>query len=274
MRQISLFLLLSASWTVSAAPVTGDPSADGWTLAGNSLTVGTFVRGTGGQNFDVYFTQFLLDAANPLLGPNWLVGDQIIGLGGVVQTLVDETARVVIKWGTAGNTFSAAPSLLPCASTNTSCGNGSFSGGNGGVGSILAGFVYARTNNTLNTPGWNGGIVTPSVQQRYSPPDDPLAGDFTRIISLFDTAGPDMLSSFQGFLNVSEMQRAGVTNLPILDTNHIVTIQRGASGVVVDALVTGSSVPEPGTWALSAAGMIALLAFAKKGRRRPSSGGF
>ena len=41
---------------VAASPIgfTGNPALDNWVLQGNSLTLGTYIRGAGNMNFDVY----------------------------------------------------------------------------------------------------------------------------------------------------------------------------------------------------------------------------
>jgi hypothetical protein len=256
-----LGIFLSAS-SLFAVTVTGNPAADGWSAGGNSQTLGTYVRGSGGQNFNVYFTEFTLDAGSPLLSANWLVGDQILGLGGVVQTLVDETARVVLKFGAADSTFSASPALN-CGINTPPCGNASFSGGFGGTGSILVAFLYGRSSGNLNDPLWNGAFLAPDTQQRFNGSSAvALVGDYARIISLFDTPGVDELTSFQGVLNLSALVRGGVIQNPVFGANSIVTVQRSTNSTLFVDAVTG--VPEPSTWAMAGAGLLIAAYRARK----------
>lgn len=134
-----------------AAPVTGNPAADGWTLQGRSTDTGTFVRkGTGKlYDFAVYSIGFVLDGSSPLASVSaaWQGGDRILGLGGVANEALDETFRTVNKWGAATSTYAAdsnGPGIPP------DDGVGSSSSGAGGLGSMLTGFNYTRTNGALD----------------------------------------------------------------------------------------------------------------------------
>src|SRR4051812_7943430 len=75
-----------------AAALTGVPATDGWSATGaTSLDNGTYIRGAGNFAFDLYATSYALDPTSSLItstasdtGFQWLAGDQVLGVGGVV----------------------------------------------------------------------------------------------------------------------------------------------------------------------------------------------
>jgi hypothetical protein len=267
--------------SAAAASITGNPVTDGWEFQGKSTAEGTFVRKGSGAlyDYDVYTRGFLLDGASSLAGVSaaWQAGDRIMGMGGVANQALDETFRTVNKWGAAGSTYAA--STNGTAAPND--GVGSSSSGAGGLGSMLTGFNYTRTNGALDG-AWNGTFVTPTVMTYFTGVETTLTDaailDAARHLAIFSGAGtsddPNIIASWQSFLNLSLLERLALdvgspltSGLPAFDANSIVTRQRSTSSSnFTDALaVIGSpdvaAVPLPaGAWLLlTAAGALVAL---------------
>ena len=133
--------------TALAAPttLTGISATDGWTSVGNSRGTSPLIwarnssTGAGPGNYDVYITNFTLNASDSfagtgfqgsasgaLVGGTWQVGDRIIGLGASSASRFD-SGFFKVDFGGTGN-WTAATTL------DGSGGNASFSaGGNGSI---------------------------------------------------------------------------------------------------------------------------------------------
>lgn len=276
---VAACLAITASSAASALVITGNPLADGWTLTGNSVTAGTYVRGHGGYNFDVYSQSFSIDAGSPLIfSGNWQIGDTVLGLGGVYQgTSPDVTFRSVAKFGGATSSYSAATSFPPGTCNGVAgCGTGSSSGGAGGEGNLLVGFNYTRTDGDLNNAAWHNTAILPETLRYYDGTElnydaNATARDYARIWSVFNGTGDsstnDTIDTWEVFLNISAMARDAVFNdLPAIGALSILTFQRSTSSTeFTDALTTISAVPPAVTaphgiafLGLGLAGLVAL----------------
>lgn len=230
-----------------ATIVTGDPAADGWHRNGNSLDLGTFVRTTAPTtaklfDFDVYSTSFTLDASSNLNnGSTWLTGDLIVGVGATVNPTdaLTPAVRVLAKFGTSTATF-APSTTLPNPPSGKGDGIGSSSAS--GVGGVI-----------LETPHtWSGSRFTPAneglvVTFRDGKPESP----YGRLIYQLDDN--DLLSRFEGFLNISLLERDGFSVNPAPGDRFILSLQNN-SAEYTDGFGTttaaGTPVPEPSSIAL------------------------
>ncbi len=158
---LTVLLAISVVGLADAASVSGNPSADGWTSGGNSLSNGVYVRESGNYAFDTYSSVLTVSTGDMLNISDgtfsWLAGDTVIGVGGVfanitaseagwgaftggaVNGLLSEATKFVAKFGTSGATFS--PSTVAPGAGN---GVGSTSAaGSGGVFMRSTGWFYA-----------------------------------------------------------------------------------------------------------------------------------
>ena len=261
------------------AAITGVPSTDGWDKQGNSLVQGTYIRGDANFSYDVYTTAFVLDAASPLLsnstGFEWQVGDQILGMGGVINNAptglgwsvsgnainsqLTTSYRIVAKFGTSPSSWSA--STIAPGSGN---GAGSSGAGDGGNGAILIGTSNSGAASTGGLSATNEGtFMLPVTGTQYRSGSggetnvDPRMG---RVI--YDLGSGNLPTSWETLLNVSLLARNttayGITgwtpDYPAIGDRGDLAGQRGA-GVVTDALTT---VPEPGTFAVLGGALFGL----------------
>jgi len=255
-------LLLGCIFTLPAMAslATGDPEADGWVFGGRSLDPDIYVRGNGGFDFDIYTTAFTLSDTSNLLGDNWQAGDAILGLGGVINartTNLTQSVRIVSKFGTAADAWSTGSS---------------FSGGDGGDGSVLLATYSPAANNGLHLnpnpvnlqpsilgPGqvWgiplaqryeNGAVVDLVASGNPVSPNTQMVG---KLIYTFDE--DSILASWQVFLNVSLLPT--YNSLPSVGDRAIQTLQR-STGDYTDGLVV--VIPEPATMLLLGLGTLLL----------------
>jgi hypothetical protein len=274
------FVVSSAS--VRADLVTGDPSVDaGWQRVGNSLQAGVYIRGGANFSFDVYrwaHTVTTGDQFNTQLG--WAAGNTVLGLGGVVVNTVPsgwaipttggpvngeltDSVRFVSKFGSPLSTFST--STTPPAAGN---GNGSFSGGDGGLGGVMlstAAGTLARANaanaNSLRVPDlgwlWEGGIAGPNGQTFTTAE----MTEFSRYI--YNTDANGTLSSYEMVLNTTRLdQFNGAFLLPTAESPNDQAMQRGTSNVITDAFAPGiAAIPAPPSLVL---GLLALVAVRRR----------
>ena len=274
--------------------ITGNPLSDGWVDHGDSLAAGTFIRETASWNFDVFSAAFTLSAGNALVnGTTWQVGDQILGMGGVLNGAQPILPRLVAKFGTTAATFkpstTAAPDLPPATYNNNGTvsgnGTGSFSAaGNGGF-MVTYGFQSDYPSYALDPASQNGAIITTApgnlyyltggVQKQLS------SGDFGKVIANFATnstgalvtqnnqngspSSMPVLQTFEAFLNLSDLGRAGYTLMPSALGTGDMTLQFKTSSYTdafvgeFNAPLTVGAVPEPGMLGLLGLGGVALL---------------
>jgi hypothetical protein len=269
-------LALAGASASQAGVVTGNPAADGWSNSGlgNSLDSGTYVRGAGAFDFDLYKSSFTLSGDSNLItvGSNWQVGDLILGIGAAATktTNLTNSLRVVAKYGTDTSTFTASTVASPSGN-----GDGSFSGGYAGNGGILLGtappdeypqrFVAGNANQVLSfndaagdvMQRWNGSLVDLNATTAD-------AGKF-----IFQVDGNGFLSNVEVFLNVSQLERSGFAVNPGEGDQFILTFQRSSNSTLfTDALgnTATAAVPEPSSLALAGLGIAGLAGYL---RRRP-----
>lgn len=262
-RKLNVILLTMVFCLAALAPAaastigfSGNPAQDHWVLQGNSLTLGTYIRGSGSMNFNVYSGAFYLDASSPLVGGQWQVGDLILGLGGVPQGTSNNFhhPRMVAKFGAAEATFSPSTTLTPPGN-----GHGSFSSGYAGSGGVQVDYKYLLDNGVL-PPGVNGVILKPD-NVLYSP-NVGIDRDFGRVLAIFQEVTKDyyILQSFEVALDLSYLSRGGYSPTPSLHGKADMAWQIGSSGDYTDAYVSnvGANAPVPGTLLLLGSGLMGL----------------
>lgn len=278
MKSMSWKMLLAAALAVGAAdrsiagPISGDPAADGWAQLGNSNDLGTYVRGTGVFDFTLYTRSYNLDAADAAaFGGAWQVGDLVLGIGAVVGPSSDlsRSVRIVAKYGTSGATFSSSSTLTPPGD-----GDGSFSAGNAGEGGILLGtnnpppqFVIPTNAGVIHDYSASGSVMERQGATLPVTSLDPTTVDAGRLIFLTDNAG-GLLSSFQVYLNVSQLERYGFAINPAPGDDFVLTLQR-SSNAFRDAIGTTAAVPEPSSLVLAGLGAAGLMAALRRRAVRP-----
>ncbi|MEX2112507.1 MAG: PEP-CTERM sorting domain-containing protein [Pirellulales bacterium] len=267
--------------------ITGNPSSDsGWAAGGNSLDSGTYIRLAGNFSFDTYYTNFVLDAASPLLGSGWAIGDEIIAMGGTlvpnsglavdtgwgtdgftgdaVNSNVSGSIRIVSKFGTSPTAW-AASTIKP----NAGNGQGSTSSGHGGDGAVLIGTAVSDiTAGNANT------VQIASVQERYPAPGfvGVTLTDMGKYI--YNVDGNNLLSSWETFLNVTQLAASLPINseVPQAGDRYNQALQRSTnSTLITDALIASVPVPEPSTWMLAIAGAAGLVGLKLKRKSRSDS---
>lgn len=267
--------VVGALTTVASAGLTGNPYTDGWTSGGHSLSNGVYVRTSENVNyaFDTYSTSFSVASGSGLPG-SWLVGDSVIGAGGVFTDPVSAAAagwgsipgnqneklgasistRFQVKFGTADATWS--PSTLAPAS-----GDGLGSGSMGGLGMVQ---IRTTTDTDTGRPGYwstNSGLLmeldktTHATRTGTSNPST----DVARLIWNWD-ADAGHVSSWQILLNTSLLDRLAPGTFtgksPGAGNLAIMTVQNGDGGYT-DALVEIQSATVP----IPAPGVALLMTF-------------
>lgn len=260
----SLYMITLAAGTLACAAVaqTGNPLADGWVSGGHSMQNGVYARGAGLFSYDVFAQQLMVTSGSAFESSDgafsWLVGDEIVGIGGVFVAApsatdngwasyttsvgnndnVTSSLRMVSKFGVAENSWS--PSTVAPASGN---GSTSHSSGHGGTGSIIIGNTAADVPNFAS-----GALRLPTVAQIYT--GSGVANIDARFGRMQYIHSNGIVSSWQAYLNVSLIERelgGSYADLPAWGDRHSVATQRGTNSTLLhDALV----VPTPGTAAL------------------------
>lgn len=259
--------------------LTGNPFSDtGWSLAGNSLDSGTYIRGGGNFSFDAYSASFLLESGSALDGidANWKVGDVILGLGGVfvpnsglavdtgwatnglgavaVNSNISQSLRIVSKFGVSPSSW-AASTVKPTSGN----GQGSTSAGHGGDGAILIGTLTGFLDQTVTTPTPANTLVVPDEALRYAAPSFAgtiLQTDIARLIFKLDTN--NLVSSWEMLLNTTYLSSVSpYSDFPHPGDRFDQALQRGKNSTLfTDALVPSAElavVPEPASlivWSL------------------------
>lgn len=238
-----------------ADQITGNPAVDGWGLQGDSLAPGTFVRETASWDFNVYSVTYTLTSIDPLVnGTTWLMGDQILGMGGVMNGAQPIIPRLVAKFGATTNEFAVAltaatnlpPSLYNNNGTIYGDGVGELSSDGGLM--VTYGYMSDYPSYALDPINQNCQIITPVPGNLYSYSATtgygyaPLTnGDFGRVIANFQkdifgqlvtqtnlsgqTSDMPILQSFEVLLNLSELNRAGYAQPPTTNCTGIMALQ-------------------------------------------------
>jgi len=268
------------SAAVDAASITGDPSADGWTLFGNSLAKGVYVDGSANYSFDAYGTGFTVTAGSDLEisdgNYSWLAGDTIVGAGGKFTTITAAEAgwdqisgttinsllrssgpKMQVKFGTADATWSTS-------TTAPGSGNGSSSSSAGGgrVQVRTSGYFQTGTPHPGQTEPWtldgnSGELLVLDKSDHISWSQD-IDKRVARMIWIYDES-LEHVTSFELLLNVSLMRRLAPEFeglLPDIGDKAIITVQDG-DGAYTNALV--NVVPEPAAVGVLGLGAIGLL---------------
>jgi len=241
----------------------GNPNADGWTLAGNSQTTGnSYVGGapnntSSNTNFDLYKNTITIPTAQWILNlcgapcTAWLVGDTIVGLGAVFPNVSNNLSAVFLKWGVTASTYSLSLGASP-----TGDGRRDFSMGDGGSGSVMA---------TLTLPVASG-VSGPTTAQQWVGSAQNLPTPVSPLLNyvVFKTIiGTGGIQSFEGYLNVTRLNAANALQTTplgpfVYNGNSIVgsiTPVGFSAFLETNALVEG--VPEPSTGLLAGGALFA-----------------
>lgn len=287
---------LALGGQAGAATITGNPFADGWHHGGHSLENGVYVRGNANYGFDVYSTAITIETGSNLLIDDdenpWLLGDTVLGLGGVFSDISWDDA----EWDTGtGFTGNAVNSLLPApgahkrlklqakfsgiepqdpfspSSQAPNAGNGAGSlDPNGGLGA-----VQIRTTTDFSAADWSSHA---DDLMELDKPDDhivrnnaPASADVTRIIWKWDDTNK-RVSSWEILLNISLLNRLDTNNPLITDPVGwitpgglgLLTVQNGG-GAYTDAMIAIPSLasavvplPDPASMSLLGLGLVGL----------------
>jgi len=281
-----------ASFMITGDPVadsvTGNP--DSWYFAGNSLKYTKYIRGDGNFSFDMYRAQFLVSQASGLGGTGWLPGDSVIAMGGVivntapagfsnptagdpVNSNLTQHVRIVSKFTNTTSGFT--PSGIAFA-PDYGNGHGSFSAGDGGVGSILIATTTDTGLMTQQVTTAGAGVLTlAGINERWAGGVSSISSQHARFIYTIDTMGDsdptnDRLRSWEVLLNRDSLIRALTppmaspnTTAPDWDGYWNQGLQRGTNDFT-DALNFHS--PAPPTLVALAAGA-GLLGLGRRLRR-------
>lgn len=276
---LAVLALFSAVSPIQADFLTGNPSVDsGWTGGNNSLANGTYIRGGANYSFDAYRSAYTVQTGDALATSGWAVGSTVVGMGGVIRdtqpggwspqvtgaTLNNPTGagltnlRIVSKFGTdpsvpptTGFTASTVapgtnPTPNPTGVTGPGNGRGDFSGGQGGVGTVLV-----RTRVDASVLAANGAaagtLITPTsthfLAQRYNGSGvDDLSAMLASIARFYYlTDGDGNISSWEMLLNVSNL--TGPLPRPTTFSAFNQAGQAGSGGGFTDALLPGAPIP-------------------------------
>ncbi len=272
---------------VAAGPLTGDPSADGWRIEGNSFDKGVYANNASGApaatfSFDIYSASFTLDTTDHAAiidsftgaGLDWLAGDRVIGLGGAfVDNTIDGTGWDPDDWQWApysagGEEFNddVSGSSNPQAKFGTDYadwspstvaplkdGDGSASTSGGGFGTI-----HMRTQISFGdrTEDGNSTPDLPDLLRRVDEygTSEEISKEFGRLIYIADGEVPE---SWQWLVNIDLLEREFEGEpTPLPGDLAISSVQRGPNRFT-DGLT--HTVPEPATMGLLGLGGLGVI---------------
>ncbi len=273
-NQRTFGMLMLAALTSLSFAQTGNPLSDGWSSGGHSFKNGNYVRGAGQFSFDMYSTSFTVqsgDAFTASVGGNsWTAGDQVLALGavfvasptatangwtsystGVFNDNITSSLRMVSKFGSDPTSFGAST-----ISPHNGNGAGSFSGGAGGLGSVL----IANTAADLSaTP--SGVLRQGSITEIYNGSGVDSVSTVVGRMMYVHNAG--IVSSWEVFLNVTllnSMYGGTYSDLANFGDRGLMTAQRGTNSTLfTDSMVATEAVPEPFTMVGLGLGFAALV---------------
>lgn len=270
--------------SASAQIVTGNPFADGWNAGGNSMANGVYIRGGGLFSYEVYVKSFQIEAGSNLLttvgGSTWSVGDQVVGIGGVftsaptaeangwgggssydtsqavagggstaVNGNISGSLRMVSKFGSSPTAWS--PSTVAPGLGN---GDGSSSGGAGGLGSVLLGTSVGEVASFTN-----GVLRLPSVAEIYNGTTSvSLDAKYGRMVLQKGT----LVTSWASILNLTLLEAdlgGSYADLVGVGDRHNVAVQRSDNSRLFQDALVADPVPEPATMTILGLGALAAL---------------
>ena len=282
MNSLICFMVVALAANVALAAITGNPATDGWTLAGHSLEKGVYVKGSGNYGFDAYGAGFTIQSgSNLVIGDglySWDVGDTVLGVGGVFQSITAAEAgwsafsgvgvnsllptaspyvgpKLQAKFGTSAATWSTSTTA-----PGSGNGNSSSSAGGGRIQVRTSGYFQTGTFNPGQTEPWtwdgnSGQLLVLDKDDHILWPDDTSPDKrVARMIWRWDETNKQV-ASWELLLNVSLLAQLYSSYdglLPSIGDKAILTVQPGDSGSYTDALVTTVApeqgvVPEPTT---------------------------
>lgn len=284
-------VVLMASGMASAVSLTGEAGADGWSYAGNSLSNGTYVRGSENIGFDVYTTYFTVtdssvfdlsghDDASYLSyyetthwtkanARTWEVGQTVLGIGGTFSDITAAEAGWDAFSGKAVNStidneyrlrlqakIGSSAATWSTSTVAPGLGTGSGSTGSGGAGAFLV-----RTSGWHSLAAWENFAGTMLGLQKTSHIDGYGQVDVARVIWTWDEIA-NRPASWELLLNISLLEQdyaaAGFTGaLPGLLGDSVIASVQIASAGYTDALAT--VVPEPTMMTLLGLGSVVAL---------------
>lgn len=243
-------VVLAAAAIMCAAPalaLSGNPATDGWTNVGNALTTGTYIRdsfdGVANFDFDVYRTTRVLAANDGA----FLAGDTLIGLGGVCRgaiaaTTADNCAiNALVKFGSPTATFAPASAYLAA--------DGKGSDIYGGPGYFLTRIKLDGATVAVNR--WNGSTFTAITAYANFLSFAAVVEAGSYVNSLNVTLPVNRIRSWEVFLDIDALTRAGFADVPLVTSNGAVVMQgEHPGGFHFTKAFAPAAVPEPATWAL------------------------